>query len=253
MMKLGILLCDEVQEQLQQEFGDYPAMFNELLQHVDNELEIQYFSAINHELPEDIHMCDFYMTSGSRWGVNDDQLWIRKLEDFVRALYVAGIGFVGICFGHQLIVKSLGGRVDKSLKGWGIGIAISDVIATHTWMTETKSKINLVVSHQDQISELPPQTQVLISNNFCPYSMIKVGHSFLGIQGHPEYSRQYSLALMDSRRARISASTIDAASATLTHEVDDVLVMQWMINFLKQVNDLKGKHLSAKTDNDTSN
>lgn len=28
MMKLGILLCDEVQEQLQQEFGDYPAMLD---------------------------------------------------------------------------------------------------------------------------------------------------------------------------------------------------------------------------------
>ncbi|MFT5758727.1 MAG: GMP synthase-like glutamine amidotransferase [Alteromonadaceae bacterium] len=234
-MKLGILLCDEVQEQLQPEFGDYPAMFNELLQRIDKELEVQYFSAINHELPDDIHECDFYMTSGSRWGVNDDQLWIRELEDFIRVLYEAGKGFVGICFGHQLIAKSLGGRVDKSPKGWGIGIAISDVNARQNWMTDAKSKISLVVSHQDQISELPQQTQVLVSNDFCPYSMIKVGENFLGIQGHPEFSRQYSLALMDSRRDRISASTIDAASATLTHEVDDVLVMQWLINFLKQV------------------
>ena len=65
--------------------------------------------------------------------------------------------------------------------------------------------------------------------------MIKVGNHFLGLQGHPEFSREYSFALMDSRRDRISAEVIDAGSATLTHDVDDVMVMQWIINFLKQV------------------
>ena len=234
-MKLGILICDQVQEQLQPEFGDYPAMFNELLQQVDKKLEIQYFSAINHELPADIDDCDFYMTSGSRWGVNDDQLWIIELEDFIRALYKAGKGFVGICFGHQLIAKSLGGRVDKSPKGWGIGISFSDVITTQSWMTPMKSKLNLIVSHQDQITKLPPLSQVLVSNDFCPYSMFLVGDNFIGIQGHPEFSHQYSLALINSRRGRISASVIDAASETLTHKTDNVLVMKWLINFLKQV------------------
>jgi GMP synthase-like glutamine amidotransferase len=235
MMKLGILICDQVQPQLQPAFGDYPAMFDDLFQRVDQTLDIVYFSAIKRELPKDIDACDCYMTSGSRWGANDEQLWISELEDFIRKLYQGGKGFVGICFGHQLIAKSLGGKVDKSPKGWGIGVACSQVLTTQGWMTAAKSNINLVVSHQDQISELPPQTTVLMSNDFCPYSMIQVGQHFLGMQGHPEFSRQYSFALMDSRRDRISASVIDAASATLTKEVDDELVMQWLINFLKQL------------------
>ena len=29
---------------------------------------------------------------------------------------------VGICFGHQIIAKALGGVVSKSDKGWGVGI-----------------------------------------------------------------------------------------------------------------------------------
>jgi GMP synthase-like glutamine amidotransferase len=101
-------------------------------------------------------------------------------------------------------------------------------------MKPTKDKLDLVVSHQDQITKLPPQAEVLVSNDFCPYSMFTVGHHFLGIQGHPEFSRQYSLALMNSRKDRIKKSVIDAASATLIHEVDDVLVMKWLVNFLKQ-------------------
>ena len=235
MMKLGILICDEVQEQLQPEFGDYPVMFSELLKRVDEQLEIVFYSAIDHDLPANINACDFYMTTGSRWGANDDLLWIRELEDFIRALYDAGIGFAGICFGHQLIAKALGGRVEKSPKGWGIGISLTDVNETQSWMTAGKSKIALVVSHQDQISELPSKAVVLSGNDFCPYSMIQVGHNFLGVQGHPEFSRQYSFALMDSRRDRISATVIETASATLSHEADDVLVMQWIIKFLEQV------------------
>jgi len=233
-MKLGILICDQVQEKLQPKFGDYPKMFNDLLQRVNETIEIYYYSAFNHELPTDIDECDAYITSGSRWGVNDDKLWIRELEEFIRKLYLAEKKFVGICFGHQLIAKALGGRVDNSAKGWGIGIAVSDVIDRQSWMTPTKNKLALVVSHQDQITKLPPQSQVLLSNEFCPYSMIKVGPNFLGLQGHPEFSRQYSKALMNFRRDRIDAAMIDNAISTLVNETDDVLVTKWIISFIKQ-------------------
>ncbi len=33
-MKLGILLCDHVNQALQPEFGDYPAMFEKLLSQI---------------------------------------------------------------------------------------------------------------------------------------------------------------------------------------------------------------------------
>jgi len=234
MMKVGILICDHVMEKLQPKFGDYPQMFNDLLHRLDEPLEVQYYSAIEQELPVDIDECDFYLTSGSRWGVNDEQPWIQALEEFIRALYESNKKFVGICFGHQLIATSLGGRVEKSPKGWGIGIAFGDVINSQQWMIPAKDKVALVVSHQDQVTQLPPETQVLASNDFCPYSIIKVGDNFLGIQGHPEFSRQYSYALMDARRDRISAATIDIAIDTLVHEADDVLMMKWIINFIKQ-------------------
>jgi GMP synthase (glutamine-hydrolysing) len=234
MMRLGILICDQVQSILQTEFGDYPAMFSALLKQVDDTLELRFYSAIGRELPTDINDCDAYMTTGSRWGANDDKLWIRELEDFIRLLYNAEKRFVGICFGHQLIAKSLGGRVDKSDKGWGIGVAFSQVVAAQDWMLPMQTKLDLVVSHQDQITELPPQAQVLASNDFCPYSMIQVGSHFLGIQGHPEFSRQYSQALMNTRKDRISAPVICAGSQSLKHEVDDLLAMKWIINFLKQ-------------------
>lgn len=234
MMRLGILICDRVQEKLQTEFGDYPEMFLDIITSIDPQIEVEFFSAIDRELPVDINACDVYMTSGSRWGINDDSIWIHELEDFIRQLYEGGKGFVGICFGHQLMAKLLGGRVSKSNKGWGIGIAFSEVVKPKSWMISPQVKLDLVVSHQDQIVELPPQTQILLSNDFCPFSMIQINNHFLGIQGHPEFSRAYSLALMNSRKHLIPAPVIEIGANSLSHEVDDVLAMRWLLNFLQQ-------------------
>jgi len=233
-MKLGILLCDHVQEQLQGEFGDYPQMFRELLHQVDRTLEIEIFEVIAGQFPTDIDQCDAYITSGSRWGVTDGLPWVEKLSEFIRQLYLAKKGFVGICFGHQLIAQALGGEVTKSDKGWGIGIAFSDIIKQKSWMEPLQPTLDLVVSHQDQISRLPQDSQVLLSNSFCPYAMVQVGEHFLGIQGHPEFSRSYSLALMNSRKDRIPADVIDNGAATLKQQTDDLIATRWILKFLEQ-------------------
>lgn len=126
-MKLGILQCDDVRSSLQPDFGNYASMFEALFQQVDKALELRFYLVINGQFPQHIDECDAYICSGSKWGANDDDLWVRQLEDFIRALYTARKGLVGICFGHQLIAKALGGEVEKSPLGWGVGIAHADV------------------------------------------------------------------------------------------------------------------------------
>ncbi|WBV66493.1 type 1 glutamine amidotransferase [Legionella pneumophila] len=118
-MNLGILLCDKVSEVFVADHGQYPEMFANLLRPADSTLELTVFDAEHGELPTDIHAVDAYLISGSRHGVNDDYPWIRKLEEFVRTLHASQKKLIGICFGHQLIAKALGGKVIKSPKGWG--------------------------------------------------------------------------------------------------------------------------------------
>ncbi|WDD96950.1 glutamine amidotransferase-related protein [Thalassomonas actiniarum] len=233
-MKLGILLCDHVQEKLQVDFGGYPDMFSKILLAVDDQLDIVYYSAVDGELPSDINACDCYMTSGSKFGVNDELPWLNELEDFIRRLYREKKGFVGICFGHQLLARALGGKVQRSDKGWGIGVAAGEIVKQKSWMEPKQANLSLVVSHQDQISELPADTEVLLSNEFCPYSMIQLDDHFLGLQGHPEFSRIYSYALMNSRRDRIPGPRISAGVVSLEEPVDDLLTVRWLLNFLQQ-------------------
>lgn len=233
-MKLGVLVCDHVQPHLQADFGDYAAMFAAIISTSAIKVELQFFDVVNGEFPAHIDVCDCYITTGSKYGVNDDLPWLAQLTEFVVCLHRAKKGFVGICFGHQLIARALGGRVEKSAKGWGIGIAKANVVKNSQWMVPKSETINLVVSHQDQISTLPANAEVLLTSDFCPFSMFKVDEHFLGIQGHPEFTRIYSYALMDSRRDRIPAGIITTAIRSLSWQADDILMMKWLLQFLQQ-------------------
>jgi len=233
-MKLGILQCDDVRSSLQPVYGNYASMFEALFQQVDEAIDLHFYLVIDGQLPQHIDECDAYICSGSKWGVNDDDLWISQLENFIRALYVEGKGLVGICFGHQLIAKALDGEVETNPLGWGVGIAHANVLAEQSWMQPKQDNIALVVCHQDQVCKLPFSAQVLMSNDFCPYSMFQVDTHFLGLQGHPEFTAQYSAVLMEQRRDIIPADTINSAMNSLNYKADDKLITQWMLAFLRQ-------------------
>lgn len=233
-MKIGILQCDDVQEQLQPEFGNYPQMFQQLMDQAREGLSYQTYDVRSGEYPSDLDECDAYITTGSRHGVNDGLAWVDELENFVRKLYDAGKPYVGICFGHQLLAKALGGKVERSPKGWGVGVSFNEVTQAADWMNPSQSALDLVVSHQDQVCELPAHTQVLAASQFCPYYLIQVNNHMLGVQGHPEFSRKYSAALTDTRRDRIPANRVREAFNSLNAEVDDLTATRWILNFMEQ-------------------
>ncbi|KEQ13233.1 hypothetical protein GZ77_12365 [Endozoicomonas montiporae] len=58
----------------------------------------------------------------------------------------------------------------------------------------------MLVSHKDQVEQLPDGatiiTTIIASSDFCPYYMVTYGKHFLSIQGHPEFTRAYSEALI---------------------------------------------------------
>lgn len=234
-MKIGILQCDSVLEQFQTEFGDYPQMIATLFAKVAPDCQFKRFRVQSFEYPEYLDECDAYITTGSRHGVNDDLDWIKQLEEFVRQLDQAKKPFIGICFGHQLMAKALGGVVEKSNKGWGIGVSSSQVVSKKSWMTPAQAQLNLIVSHQDQVICLPKTVEmdVLVSSLFCPNYMLAHGEHFISVQGHPEFTKAYSATLMDFRRKIIPQDRIQEGMDSLTINLDDQLIAQWIINFCK--------------------
>lgn len=233
-MKIGILQCDDVKRSLQAAYGNYPQMFSELLRELLPDCELPVYRVLDGQLPDDANACDAWLITGSKFGVNDDLPWIEALCEFVRTLWEQKVPLIGVCFGHQLMARALGGTVRQSEKGWGVGLSFNQVIERKSWMQPFQEHLDLLVSHQDQVVILPPQAEVLASSEFCPYYLIQYGDCFLSVQGHPEFCKDYCRDLMTLRELTLPPARLRAGMASLSAEADSALMMRWIVSFLQQ-------------------
>ncbi len=233
-MRIGLLVCDHVNAEFQPLVGDYPDLFANLLKPAAQEMELVIYDLTQGQFPADVHECDGYISTGSRYSVYDEVAWIHDLSAFVRELHAEEQKFVGICFGHQMIAHALGGEVKKTERGWGMGVKAVEIDHPQAWMQPALPAYNLLLSHQDQVETLPPDAVVIGSNTHCPNSMIAVGEHFLGIQAHPEFTTRYAEALYCSRVERIGQEKVETALATLNTPLDTLTMARWMAEFLSQ-------------------
>ena len=232
-MKLGILKTDAVRPEWVPEFGEYPDMFMALLEAADPSLEFAVYDVEQGEYPDDIDEVDAYLITGSKSSVYDDKPWIATLMDFVRELDRRQKKIVGICFGHQLVAQALGGKTEKSPRGWGVGLQGYRFSSTPSWHDGEDQDFAILASHQDQVVENARGARVLASSDFCDNAVVQVGEHILTFQGHPEFLPGYSREIMEFRREMIGESTYQAGVASLAREQQGDRVARWILNFLK--------------------
>jgi len=237
-MKVAILQCDEVLQRLQPQFGDYVDMIQHMFEVIDDTFDFDVFDVRQGHYPQDRKVYDFYITTGSKAGVYDDLAWIEPFVKFIQQLYKEQKKLIGICFGHQIMAKALQCEVEKSEKGWGIGMAVNRIIATPDWMPnkelEQKSSLNILVSHQDQVMTLTSDALVIAESEFCPYFVVQWNKHFLSIQGHPEWDADYSRTRINDRKAIIPSQRIKEGLKSLSIEPDNALFTRWIMAFVKQ-------------------
>ena len=125
-----------------------------------------------------------------------------------------------------------GRLITKNDDGWGIGLASSNVTQTPDWLLPEHKHCNLLVSHQDQVTELPKHASLIATNDFCPIAGYQVNSSILTFQVHPEFNRDYLQYIMGKRRSIIGEETYQHAIQSLEKTVDHELVATWIVNFL---------------------
>ena len=113
----------------------------------------------------------------------------RKFPKINRKIFEKKIPILGICFGLQLIAKNLGGKV-KSLKKtreFGNSILKKKKNSPLTKNFFKTKYVNVWMSHQDAVTKMPSNFQLLASTKDSNFTIISnEKKKIYGIQFHPE-------------------------------------------------------------------
>lgn len=227
-MKIGILETGRPSADLEGRFGRYDAMLMRLL---GEHYRTRTYAVTMADYPDRPEDQDAYIVTGSAAGVYDDFPWIPGLKTFLQEAK-GKAKLVGICFGHQIMAEAFGGRVEKSDKGWGIGLHRYEVRETAPWM-DPVADFSVPVSHQDQIVRQPPHSRVVAASPFTRFGVITYDDQpAISFQCHPEFEPEFARALIEERRGRLPDP--DKAMASFDQPNDGPLVGTWIRRFLNE-------------------
>ena len=144
--------------------------------------------------------CAGVVVSGSHDMVTDGAAWMQDLEHWLYQVCMAGVPVLGICFGHQLLAKTLGGQVGVHPVGLELGtVPVSiqaDVSLDPVWQ-HMPTCFDAHVVHYQSVRRLPEGACVLAGNSHEPHQAFRWRNNVWGVQFHPEFSTQAMQGYID--------------------------------------------------------
>lgn len=231
-MRIGLLETDVLYDDLIEDYASYGLMFERYFCSLrSSALEFVYYQVQQGELPQPLDACDAYLITGSKAAAYEDHRWITNLRQWVIEANQAGVRLLGICFGHQLIAHALGGRVELSAKGWGVGVR--SLLTTDSPFSQPLPKyLDLIYSHKDQVVKLPSKAKNFLTDGFCPYAGFTIGQHILTFQGHPEFTPDYTQRLLSRRAEVIGEPVYSQGINSLRQGTDARFIGRLILDFL---------------------
>jgi GMP synthase (glutamine-hydrolysing) len=161
------------------------------------------FDVTEGELPADFAF-DAAIVTGSRASVYWDEPWIGELKEWVGDAVEAGLPFLGVCYGHQLLADVLGGRVE-GMGEYEIGYRTVEHDGSPLF-AGIDPEFTVFTTHSDRVAELPPGADLIAQNDYGIHGFRK-GDVFT-VQFHPEYDMETAETVTRGKDDQLSAERI---------------------------------------------
>ena len=165
---------------------DFGSQFTQLIARKIRELGV-YCEIISHNKAQNINTIS-KKTQGLILSGGPLNVYQDKKVKFNKKLINLNIPVLGICFGHQIISKEMGGKVKQS-KSREFGLAelkeIKKSILTKNFFN--KGKANVWMSHSDEVIKVPKNFNIIAKTNNSKFCILEnKKKNLFGIQFHPE-------------------------------------------------------------------
>ena len=166
---------------------DFGSQFTQLIARRIRELGV--FSEIISHKKVDINNIKKQNISGIVLSGGPLNVYQKNKFSFDKKILNLEIPILGICFGHQILSKELGGKVKKS-NHREFGLAeikkVSKSLLTKNFFN-IKNKNNVWMSHADQVFKMPKNFKIVASSKYSKLAIIEnTKDKFYGVQFHPE-------------------------------------------------------------------
>lgn len=144
------------------------------------------------DLPSDPAFFDRIIVSGSKTSAMETAPWISKLHSFLKKAIDLKTPTLGVCYGHQVLVRVLGGvelmrKAEKPEVGWTQIQILQDSLLLKGLPREFIS----FSSHFQEVSGLPSGFKCVAQSERCGIQAFESESAALfGIQFHPERDLQ---------------------------------------------------------------
>lgn len=160
----------------------------------------------------DVEDCAAAVITGSHAMVTDELPWSLYLEQWIPLLIEKGVPLLGICYGHQLMARALGGEAGYHPAGKEIGtveVECNSSCRDDPLFSGLPERFFVHSTHSQSVHGLPPDAVPLVANKYEPNHAFRVGDCAWGVQFHPEYNREIMRAYIYEQREELEQKGIN--------------------------------------------
>ncbi len=188
MKKLYIIKCGSTFDSIKNDFKDFEHWIIDKFENKDKNIVI--INAQENEKLPILTKNDAVILTGSHSMVTHEESWSLEVEKWLPKLIKDEVPLLAICYGHQLLAKSLGGVSGYHENGIEIGsveINLEENAKDDEIFSKLQNSFKAHTIHSQTVIKLPKNATRLAFNSHDKNHAFKVGNCAWGVQFHPEF------------------------------------------------------------------